>query len=151
MWALIADSLLTGLPSLVRPTGSSSKTKAYITSFYTSHILPSSPAAIYLPLSSCHLSFLAIVFSCLLAWPLVSLERCMWISGSLLFSFFLPTCHDSLIGPRSSLWSFPASSKHLGHHQRQHITAGAEFNRWPLWFKCHLFPPFYRGLVSEGE
>lgn len=131
MWALIADNLLTGLPSPVRPTGSFSKSKAYkayITSFYTNNKLPSSPAAIYLPLNSCHLSFLTIVFSCLLTWPMLSLERCMWISGSLLFYLFiffpLPTCHDPMIGPWSSLWSFPAPPKHLGQHQSPHITGG---------------------------
>lgn len=67
MWTLMPDSLLTGLPSLVKPPGSFSKTKAYITFFYTNNKLPSSPAAICLRFNSCHLSFLAIVFSCLLA------------------------------------------------------------------------------------
>lgn len=66
MWTLMAEALLTGLPSLVKRTGSFSETKAYIASFYHSNKRPSSPAAIYLPLNSCHLSFLAIVFSCLL-------------------------------------------------------------------------------------
>lgn len=68
MWALMADTLLTGLPSLVKPAGSFSENKAYILHPFipTTNFLPP-PAAIYLPFILCHLSFLATVFSCLLA------------------------------------------------------------------------------------
>lgn len=124
MWTLMADSLLTGLPRLVKPTGSFSKTKAYIASFYSNNKLPSSPAAIYLPFNSCHLLFLAIVFSCLLAWPLVSLEWCMWISGSLL-GFYFPTNMPQFYDWPIAL--FEASLhlyNHLGQHQRPSITGG---------------------------
>lgn len=67
MCTLAPDSLLTGLPGLVKAPGSFFKTKARNASFHTDNKRPSSPAAIYLPFNSCRLSFLAVVFSCLLA------------------------------------------------------------------------------------
>lgn len=91
MCTLAADSLLTGLPALVKAPGSFSETKACKASFHTDNKRPSTPAAIYLPFNSCRLSFLAVVFSCLPAWPLVAVERSMWISGSTQgFCFFSP-------------------------------------------------------------
>lgn len=65
MCTLAADSLLTGLPALVKAPGSFSETKASKASFHTDNKRPSTPAAIYLPFNSCRLSFLAVVFSCL--------------------------------------------------------------------------------------
>lgn len=140
MCTLVPDSLLTGLPDLVKATGSFSETKACNASFHTDNKRLSSPAAIYLPFNSCRLSFLAVVFSCLPAWPLVGVERSMWISGStqvcfFFFLFFSPKmpwffdCKDF----------FEASFNILGSME-PHITRGSEFNWKPLWFKRVLLP-----------
>lgn len=117
MCTLASDSLLTGLPGLVKATGSFSETKA---SFHTHNKRLSSPAAIYLPFNSCRLSFLAVVFSCLPAWPSVGVEGNTRISGSMqLFSFvFFSFCHDSLIAKISLkplLISREASKNHILH------------------------------------
>lgn len=152
MWTLMADSLLTGLPSLVKPTGSYSKTKAYIASFYTDNKLPSSPAAVYLPFNSCQLSFLAIVFSCLLAWPPVSLERCMWISGSLL-GFFFPTNMPQFYDwPMKLSLKLPCISLNISGNIKDHALQGARVQLGATAIQASSlffpFPLFSRGLVS---
>lgn len=149
MCTLMADSLLTGLPSLVKPTGSFSETKAYIASFYTHNKLPSSPAAIYLPFNSCHLSFLAIVFSCLLAWPLVPLERSMWISGSV--QVFFPTNMPRFCDwPITVSLKLPISLNILGNI-KDHTLQGARVQPGATAIQessLFPFPLFSRGLVS---
>lgn len=122
MCTLAADSLLTGLPALVKAPGSFSETKACKASFHTDNKRPSTPAAIYLPFNSCRLSFLAVVFSCLPAWPLVAVERSMWISGSTQgFCFFSPPnmsrCFDwpIKISLKPLLISWEASGNHKFH------------------------------------
>lgn len=155
----MADSLSTALPRLVKPSALFSKTKPCMASFNTNNQPLSSVAAIYLPFNSCHLSFLAIVFSCLPAWPLLSLERGMWLSGSVrVLFFFLPTKK-----PGFSIWSayytyFEVSyiSKYLGEHQRPHFTAearvqvGATVIQAPSPFLPSR-PPFSSGLVSAPQ
>lgn len=143
MCTLAPDSLLTGLPGLVKATGSFSETKACNASFHTHNKRLSSPAAIYLPFNSCRLSFLAVVFSCLPAWPSVGVEGNTWISGSaqlfrfLFFVFFLPNMpwfFDSFKD------FFEASINISGSIKEPHITRGSEFNWNPLWFKRLLSP-----------
>lgn len=152
----MAGSLSTALPRLVKPSGLSSKTKPRMASFYTNNQPSSSVAAIYLPFNSCHLSFLAIVFSCLPAWPLLSLERGTWLSSSVrvLFFFFLPTNK-----PGFSIWPayytyFEASyiSKYLGEHQRPQFTAEArvQVGATAIQASSPLLPPPRRPPSSPG-
>lgn len=148
------DSLLTGLPVFVKPAACFSKTTTYIASFYTNNKLPSSPAAIYLPFNPCHLSFLAIVFSCLLAWPLLSLERCVWISGSLLlfFIFFLDQSYNwpmklSLKFHRVSLTSC-ATSK-TAHYRGGQSSTESHCNSSII--SARLLPPVFGGAALLEE
>lgn len=120
MCTLMADSLLTGLPSLVKPTGSFSETKAY--NIPTTNFHPPLQLFIYLSIRvTFHFSLLFSAVFLSDPWSLLK-EACGFLAAC---SFFFSYQHATI------LWLayygfFEAShlSKYLGEHQRPHITGG---------------------------
>lgn len=118
------DSLVTCLPCLVKPPGSFSKTEACITFFYTTNKLPSSlQLFVYL---SIHVTFhFSLLFSAVfLPDPLVSLERCMWISGSLLIFFFPANMPQFFDWPMKFSLKLPCIFLNISGNIKVHILQG---------------------------
>lgn len=123
MCALMADSLLTGLPTLVKPTGSFSENKACIVSFNTNNKLPFLPCSYLFTFQfmSPFISRCCFQLSSCLA-PVPSWKKLVdsWQPAA----FFPPTNM-----PRFYDWPIKVSlklptSKYLGENQRPHITGG---------------------------
>lgn len=118
MCTLAPDSLLTGLPGLVKATGSFSETKHATHPFIpTTNVYPPLQLFIYL---SIHVAFhFSLLFSAVfLPDPRSALKetRGFLAAGSFFFFFFYPTCHDSLIAKISLkplLISREASKNHI--------------------------------------
>lgn len=139
MCTLGPDSLLTGLPGLVKATGSFSETKATHPFIPTTNVYPPLQLFIYL---SIHVAFhFLLLFSAVFLpdpWSALK-EACGFLAaaGVSFFSFFPPKsprffdCKDF----------FEASFNTLGSIKESHITRRSEFNSKPVWFKRLLLPP----------
>lgn len=117
MCTLEPDSLLTGLPGLVKATGSFSETKACNASLHTDNKRPSSPAAIYLPfqfmspfISRCCFQ----LSSCLTLGRLWKKHVDFWQHAGFFFLFFFFTQNETILSLDRFLWSL---FWYLGTHQ----------------------------------
>lgn len=161
MWTLMADSLLTGLPSLVKPTGSFSETNRILLYQEQTSFLPCSYLSTFQFMSP-FISRYCFQLSSRLT-PGLSWKKHVdfWqLAGFFLFCFVSYQHATILWSAYEGLFeAFLHLSERLGQHQRPHITGGAEFNWEPLRFKHHLsfslFPSssvlLFLRSAAEGE